>query len=257
MSKKGLLKFEEFGYSMPVTDPYVPGPPSWSRGCERFSISFEMDYDSVAHRLPEPLEFDGDEPSGTLVCIRNPFITDSTPFLEAQLIYRVTYLGKPYNYITNIFVSEEEAMVAGREVYGYAKKIAYMNYFTDKGQICMTVDRPKDFRIFSASVRTRRPKLPNPNDHRDALLLKIIPSPVEGAGPQICQLIGVGTTYEHIIGSDNLPDSWECDGSISWGNVTNQDPWGETKITKITKAFFGRVNTVLPFGYIVHDYLKR
>ena len=257
MLQKGLLKFEEFGFSMPVTDPYVPGPTTWSRSGERFMISFEMDYDSVAHRLPEPLEFDGDVPHGALLCIRNPFITDSTPFLEAHLIYGVKYNGQLFNYVSNLFVSEVEALVAGREVYGYAKKMAHIDFYTDNGQICMTADRPKGFRIFSAAVRTRRPSQPNPDNRRDVLLLKVIPSPVKGAGPQVCQLVGLKTTNQPIVGSDGLMDYWECDGSISWGAVTKEDPWGETKITKITDAFYTHANTELPHGYIVYDYLNR
>ena len=256
MSRKGQLKFDQFGFSMPITDPYVPGPPTWARGGEQFMISFEMDYDSIAHRVPELLELDGDVPHGALLCTYTPFITDSTPFIETQLIYCVTYNGKPYNYVTNLFVSQEEALVAGREIYGYAKKMAYMDYFTNKGQICVTVDRPKGFRILSASVRTRRPLAAETLEYRDTLLLKLIPSPVKDAGPQVCQLIGVEAKGDPIICSDNLPDFWECDGSLSWGIQSKEDPWSETRITKITSAFYGRSNIVLPHGYIVHDYLN-
>ena len=253
MPKKGLLRYEEFGRLMPVTDPYVPGPPTWARG-ESFRISFEMDYDSVAHRLPAELEFLNDPPTGTLFCSNAGFVSDASPFMEANLIYHVTYKGKPFNYITNVFLSEGESLVAGREVYGYPKKLADMAFYMDKGQICMTVDRPRGFRIFSASVRTIRPKLPDPNDYRDVLLLKVIPSPVVGDPPQVCQLVGLPTNG----GTQEPPESWECSGSISWGVNSTEDPWSTTKITKITEAFYLRASGFgsLTSGYIVHDYLK-
>jgi hypothetical protein len=34
MGKPGLLKFEQFGMSMPATDPYIPVPPVWARNGE-------------------------------------------------------------------------------------------------------------------------------------------------------------------------------------------------------------------------------
>ena len=257
MPIKGLLTFEKFGHLMPVTDPYVPGPPTWARG-ESFQITFEMDYDSVAHRLPEPLEFLSDPPTGMVLCSKAHFVSDSTPHMEANLIYHVQYQGKPYNYITNLFVSEAEALVAGREVYGYAKKLANMEYYIDKGQICMTVDRPKGFRILSAAVRTYRPMEPNPNNVRDVLLLKIIPSPIIGEPPQVCQLVGISIN----VGSPEpgAAETWECSGALSWGVTSTEDPWCETKITKILNASYSISRSgygQLASGYIVHDYLGK
>jgi len=255
MPTKGLLKYEDFGRTMPVTDPYVPGPPTWARG-ELFKITFEMEYDSVAHRLPEPLEFLGDPPTGTLLCSSAYFVSDASPFLEANLIYHASYRGKPFNYISNLFVNSGEALIAGREIYGYAKKLADMEYYADKGQICMTVERPRGFRIFSASVRTKRPKTPDPNESRDVLLLKKIPSPIIEAPPQVCQLVGIAIDAGM---KDVAAESWECSGSISWGVISTEDPWCETKITKIISAEYTRITGgygSLASGYIVHDYLK-
>ena len=218
-----------------------------------------MDYDSVAHRLPEPLEFLSDPPTGALLCSNAHFISDATPFMEANLIYHVSYKGKPYNYITNLFVSEGEALVAGREVYGYAKKLADMEYYKDKGQICMTVDRPRGFRIFSASVRTYRPMEPDPKDIRDVLLLKTIPSPILGDPPQVCQLVGISTNPGPVESAEpRTADMWECSGSITWGVNSTEDPWHETKITKILNASYTASRSgygCLASGYIVHDYL--
>ena len=267
MSTKGLLKFENFGRTMPVTDPYVPGPPTWARG-EMFIITFEMDYDSVAHRLPEPLEFLTDPPTGSILCSSASFVSDSSPFLETNLIYHVSYKGRPYNYITNLFVNSGEAMVAGREVYGYAKKLADMEYYSDRGQICMTVERPRGFRIFSASVRPKRPKKSGPEAiMRPPLLLKVIPSPIIGAPPQVCMLVGIGP--EPGSGDEKKPfappigDTWECSGSITWGVISTEDPWCETKITKIIEATYSTAGAAgfdpeggLGSGHIVHDYLK-
>ena len=261
MGKKGTLKFEEFGATMPVTDPYVPGPPTWARG-ESFRIDFEMDYESVKHRVPDVLEFQNDPPTGTILCSSAHFVSDSSPFLEANLIYHVTYNGKPYNYITNLFVNSGEAMIAGREVYGYAKKLADMEYYSDRGQFCMTVERPRGFRIFSVAVRPKRPATPDPSNMRDVLLLKKIPSPIIGEPPQVCMLVGIDMTSR--AKDAPLRDSWECSGSITWGVQSTEDPWCETKVTKIIGASYSSAAAAgfgasggLASGYIVHDFLKK
>jgi acetoacetate decarboxylase len=258
MGKKGLLQFEEFGESMPVTDPYIPVPPVYPRQVEQFIVNFEADYDSVARKIPEPLEFAGDVPTGAVVCNKIGFVTDAAPFLEAQLAFNVTYNKKPYLYISNLFVSSAEALVAGREVYGYAKKLAHCDYYSDLDQQVMIVDRPRGIRIFSASVRIHRPATPpGPEASKDTLNLKLIPSPVAGEGPQVCQLVAVPIKGDILVGPDGLAEYWECSGSISWGSSSRLDPWHETKITKITGATFCRSNSILKHGYIVHDYLKQ
>jgi acetoacetate decarboxylase len=257
MGKRGLLEFGRFGASMPVTDPYIPVPPVYPRQVEQFVINFEADYDSVARKIPEPLEFADDVPTGAIVCNKIGFVTDATSFLEAQLAFNVTYNKKPFFYISNLFVSSAEALVAGREVYGYAKKPAHCDYYTDMDQYVMTVDRPRGIRIFSASVRIHKPALPpGQENYKDTLCLKIIPSPVAGEGPQVCQLVAVPIKADIITGPDGLAEFWECSGSISWGSASRFDPWHETKITKITEATFCRSNSILQYGYIVHDYLK-
>jgi acetoacetate decarboxylase len=256
VAKKGLLQFGQFGESMPVTDPYIPVPPVYPRQVEQFVINFEADYDSVAHKIPEPLEFDGDVPTGAIVCNKIGFVTDATAFLEAQLAFNVTYNGKPFFYVANLFVSSAEALVAGREVYGYAKKLAHCDYYTDLDQYVMTVDRPRGIRIFSASVRIHKPATPpGQADYKDTLCLKLIPSPVEGAGPQVCQLVAVPIKGDIVKGPDGLTEFWECSGSISWGSTSQEDPWHDTKITSITGASFSHCNSILQHGYIVHDYL--
>ncbi len=257
MAAKGLLKFEEFGRTMPVTDPVVPGPPTWAQ-TELFRIDFETEYDCVARRIPEPLEFLNDPPTGTILCSNAHFVSDTTPHMEANLIFHVSYHGKPYNYFANLFVSQVEALIAGREVYGYPKKMAHMEYYNDSGQFCMTVERPKGFRILSASVRTQRPIQGKQEDPRDILLLKVIPSPVIGEPPQVCQLVGIGRPP--LTEGAVPPQSWECSGSISWGVDSAEDPWSGVKIKKILSASYTAAPSGIPgplaSGYIVHDYLK-
>jgi len=96
---------------------------------------------------------------------------------------------------------------------------------------------------------------------RDVLLLKKIPSYIVGDPPQICQLVAIGMSAR----AEALParDSWVCSGSISWGVTSTEDPWGQTKITKIIEAYYSSAAAAgfgegggLASGYLVHDYLK-
>ena len=256
MKNVGTLKFEDFGFSMPVTDQSFPSPPSIFRDCEQFGIFFEMDYDSVKHRLPEPLEFYGETPSGMLLCSNFGFVSDSSPFLEFELIYHVSYEGKPFDYVINCFVSGESGMTVGREVYGYPKKMAHMEIHHKNELVTMTADRPPGMRLLTAMVKPLQPMEPDVSGHHDSLCLKVIPGPVTGGPPQVCQLVGVEFYPTTNIGSDGVAEYYNAEGHIEWGSASPFDPWHETSITKITSAYYTRLNAIIPNGYVVHDYLK-
>ena len=62
MSKRGKLKYQDFGFTMPINDPTVDKPPYHYRNIECMSITYETEYESAALMVPEELEFADDPP---------------------------------------------------------------------------------------------------------------------------------------------------------------------------------------------------
>ena len=84
---------------------------------------FTTTMEAVEHLLPPPLE-----PGDTLVCVafiaeyhRTNFIP---PYNEAAVFIPCQYKGEAGRYCVSMPVTTDIAMIGGREVYGYPKKIA-------------------------------------------------------------------------------------------------------------------------------------
>lgn len=172
------------------------------------------------------------------------------------MMYNVTFEGKDYYYLPYLFVTSEVPMLAGREIWGYNKKLAEMKFIHVRNQISCTVDRPEGTRIATATVS---PQVNLPKEawsNKDIISLKLIPSAEEGKEPDVCQLIGCTFTLSPVVGTDGIAELWDGIGSITWGSESNDDPWHKNEVTKVLGGTYGRFNIHLPYGYVLHDYLK-
>lgn len=214
MSKKGLLKFDDFGYSMPVTDPAYSEPPYYYRSIEAISVSYETDYESVATMLPEPLTFTNDPPVATLMFSNIPFSTFGE-YREAILMFSCQYKGKDYLYLPNLFVTQEDPMLGGREIWGYHKKLAELEFKHERNQITGSAERPVGNKLFDVTVSPKVNLKFEDWKNTTLLSLKKIPS-CDGNGIDVCQLVGCEYILTPLVGSDGLAELWSGIGSVSY-----------------------------------------
>ena len=217
-------------------------------------IAYETDYESAAQMLPEPLEF-ADDPPVAGIMMGDYTWSNLGVYREAILLFNVTYNGKKFLYIPNLFVTQEVPLIAGREIWGYAKKLADMEFKTERNQIISWVERPAGNRIVTAMVSPEVNLKLEDWENTDILSLKKIPSAEEGKGPDVCQLVGCEFKLTPLVGSDGNAELWRCKGSITYGSQSNDDAWHRASVVKILDSIYGWFNIHLPYGYIVHDYL--
>lgn len=254
MAKKGKLKVQDFGYTMPVSDPAHCSPPFLYRGIEAFTIVYETDYESAAQMLPEPLEFSSDPPVAGLM-MSNLTFSNFGPYKEAILMFNVIFKNKNYLYIPNLFVTQEDPLIGGREIWGYAKKLADMEFKKERNQIISWVERPSGNRLFTATVSPETNLKLEDWQNTDILSLKKIPSAEEGKKPDVCQLVGCEFKLTPILGSDGIAELWRCKGSLTFDSQSRDDAWHRAPVVNILDAIYGWFNIHLPYGYLVHDYL--
>ena len=252
--KKGKLRYEDFGYTMPVNDPVICCPPYHYRSIEAMYILYETDYESAAQMLPEPLEFTQDPPLAGLM-MGNYTWSNLGIYREAILIFHVTYKGKKFLYLPNLFVTHEVPLIAGREIWGYAKKLANIEFKTERNQIISWVERPLGNRIVTAIVSPEINLSSDDWQNTDILSLKKIPNAEGNKKPDVCQLVGCAFKLTPIVGSDGIAELWRCKGSITYNTQSNDDAWYKAPVIKVIDAIYGWFNIYLPYGYIVHDYL--
>lgn len=260
MNKTGLLRFENFGNALPVTNPSYGKPPYYMRGYENLSITFETDYECAASFLPAPLEFVEDKPLVNISVRRIPFTTFGSA-LEASISFNVNFRGEQWKYYPCYYVGSdgtdnETGMLMGREYYGNAKKLAKIELVNENNCFVGTVSRPGRVPLFTVTISPRfHVDLPL-ESRTNQMNLRYIPGLGESDGPDICQLVGQRCVAHPVVGCDGLTDSWGGTGSVTFYTQSDDEPWYKLKVNHIVSANFGRWHNYVPSGFVLHDYLK-
>jgi hypothetical protein len=125
---KGTLSPEEYttktaphwGETYPATAGY--------RDIDYVSIAFATDADKAAALIPKELELitipglPGQAAANLIFAKYRE--CDLGPYMEVFVTITVLHKGKPYGFITAIYVDNDAALLAGRELGGYPKKMA-------------------------------------------------------------------------------------------------------------------------------------
>lgn len=151
----GRLGPGRMGASMPVDAPYYQAAPFYFRDAQAMTIAYETDAEAAAALLPEGLDLPLPA-MARLMFVRYPFSTFG-PYNEAILGVECLWQGEPRFYIAHIAVTEVPPLVAGREVWGYPKKMAHIEIAREAEFLTGTLERPLGVRLITAAVRLERP----------------------------------------------------------------------------------------------------
>jgi acetoacetate decarboxylase len=239
---KGRLTLDRLGYSMPPDAPAFQAPPYHYRNAQAISVKFETDPGSALDVLPAPLELI--EPaSANLSFYWYPFTTFG-PYHEAILRLYARHEGKPLTYVAQIFVDTEPPMLAGREVWGYPKKLARIGFDRDKDMVVGWLERPQGVRLATAIMRPEQPAGPLASNG-PTTGLRIIPSAQPGENrPALAELVAADTQH-------TIREAWEGPGSISFPDYSVLDPVNRFPIKRIIKAVYMEYDILLPAGRVI------
>jgi len=242
LPKTGRLTLEKMGYSMPVDSPAYQAPPYHYRNAQAIAIKFETDLDAALEALPAPLQLI--EPAtANLSFYWYPFTTFG-PYHEVILRLYAQHEGKPLTYVQQIFVDTEPPMLAGREIWGFPKKLATIGLTRDRDMILGTLERPAGVRLASVIVRPER-SISNLPSSGPTTGLRVIPAADVGATrPAVAELVAADT--EHTI-----REAWEGTGSISFPDRSALDPVDRFPVKRILKATYMEYDIMLPVGRVI------
>ena len=97
--------------------------------------------------------------------------------------------GEPITYRANLLVTNEVGLIGGREPYGFPKLFGEVEWVKEHEIISAYAERPKGKRICTGVMRPRDILAPDDIVTPPLVTLKIIPSPEEGAPPEVCELV--------------------------------------------------------------------
>jgi len=247
MVRPGRLNKENTGFSMPVDAPLYCKPPIHYRDAESISFTYETDEEAVLDILPEGLEINS-PPTATLLFIRYPFSTLG-PYEETILGVHCLWQGRPRYYIAHIVLNTDAPLAAGREVWGFPKKLAQVTLEKEGDMIVGTMERPRGNRICTGVMRLEVPVevVDVSAESASTMALRVIPSPEEGAEPSLMELI-------EIPPNSKTKEAWQGPGFAEFNSTSTLDPWHRIGVKKLLTAVYRRYDQILEYGKIVKRY---
>jgi acetoacetate decarboxylase len=249
-------------FSQPIGPAGAYGPPPYLyRGVQDIFIVYEADADGVATLLPPGVEAADEQP----VCIAwgrwIPF-SSFGPYHEAYVMIRASLDGQTYLYQPFIFTDNEIPLVAGREIWGFAKKLATMTRSSGGGgeafgeQMLFTTERPRGQRIMTMSIACERLADPAELENLPVLSTRVIPNAEEGRPPSIAELVRLDVEASLHRSADGTPELYTGRASLTMDARSPVDPWHLLAPTRIVQGWYGVFDFDLLHGKVVHDYLQ-
>jgi len=245
MTAEGKLTKGKFGYAMPVDAPLFARPPIHYKNAETIAVTYETDPEAALEMLPEGLSLPTPA-AAALLFIRYPFSTLG-PYEETILGIPCLWKDEPKFYIPHIVVNSDIPLAAGREIWGYPKKMAKITIEREGDIVWGKMERPEGNLICSAGVR---PEIPVEEEltGESSLSLRVIPSPEEGAPPSVAELIEVPPLNRTIL------ESYHGPGWARYHSDSMIDPWHKLAVKNLLDAAYTRTQFDLGFGKIIKRY---
>lgn len=242
------------GFSMPMGASLYPPPPHHFHGAKLAWATYEADAEAVARMLPPGVKPDSNPPVCELWVCDYPSTTFG-PYLEAYVHVRVEVDGVRYWYQPVIFTNREPALAAGREIWGYAKKLATMAWREEAEQIIFTIERPLGKRLVTFTLSRDRLAKPDEVEALPILSLRYIPPSDPERAPAAAELVRLdveGGLHQTPVLGDVL---WAGRASVTFDSPSEVDPWHLFKPVRMLAGHVQTANFSLPLGKVVKDYL--
>jgi acetoacetate decarboxylase len=174
---------------------------------------------------------------------------------------RASLDGQTYLYQPFIFTDNEIPLVAGREIWGYAKKLAVMartsgGSGTPLGeQMLFTVERPRGQRIMTMAIVCEQPFDPAELEDLPVLSTRLIPNSERDRRPSVAELVRLDVTAPLHRSADGTPMLWTGRASVTMDARSPVDPWYLLAPARMLDGWFGVFDFDLFHGKVVHDYL--
>jgi acetoacetate decarboxylase len=151
-----------------------------------------------------------------------------------------TYLYQPF-----IFTDNEILLVAGREIWGYAKKLAVMERTSGGGgtplgeQMLFTVERPRgpahhdDSDCLRVSLRSRQ------LEDLPVLSTRLIPHAERDRPPPVAELVRLDVSARLHRSADGTPMLWSGRASVTMDARSPVDPWHLLEPARVLQGWFG------------------
>lgn len=231
-----------------------PRPPWPFRGADQISFVVDTNADGWSDLLPPEVEVDP-TPDGLArtevrVC-SYPWSTFG-PFLETYIIVRARHRDTIVWFLPLIMTDSDIPLSAGREAWGYAKKLAVMSWRWDAstaGQVLFIMDRPAGQRLLTATFTPTRQADPGERHGHPVMSHRHI----VGSSGTTSELVVLGGTKALQRDAQDHPLLWAGQGSLTVSSTSAHDPWHLVQPIRTIGAYWQRSDFALTPGRVVAD----
>lgn len=159
-------------YTMPDVSPLYPPLPYTYTHYRKLTIVGRARERDLARYLPAPLDLADDR--FEIFFMDAPEVDGLRPYAEAGVVLRVRYQDRVGGHVTFEYVTTDDSLAAGREIWGYPKKIAAVRLWDEDGKVRGTCSREGQH-LASATFTPEQAPFDGPVMH-PRLQVKRIPS---------------------------------------------------------------------------------
>lgn len=224
--------------SIPIQAPLYPEPPYKYPGARGILIIYETEPNNIKQVLPDVLEV-GDMPLAFLGVMEYPVCEPLGPYNEAYLMVQAKCGDVSAWFNPFMWVTTEEALTAGREIWGFPKKIAEIEVVQEEERVVGTVER-KGVRFIEAVVEPSAP----------------LEMPFEASIMTFKQMLrgdGSGLDVKKVLLTTNpleIKKMMGGEGKIKF-EKSEEDPVDLLEPTKLVASVYVEYDMTLPYGKII------
>ncbi len=246
MAKRGASRPATRAYSMPELSGLYGRPPFEYREAKQLTVEFQTDPGVLRKLVPPPLT--PNEDAKIFVSSANFLSSGFGRYLEAHVFTHATFEGRLVNFSIYLVLDSDVAIGAGREIWGFPKKLGRLTLDMKDDVVSTTVERGGrtiiDAAVHLAELGTEEDLGGTP----EWIAHRFIPNVSLSAPPDIDQL--TSTTLTNVV----TQDVYKGAATLAFGS-SPADRLEVIPIDQVTGGFYFEYRFTLGDGKVVHDYL--
>jgi acetoacetate decarboxylase len=246
MVTKGANRPETRSYSMPALSGLYGPPPFEYREAKQMTVAFRTDPAVLRELVPPPLI--PNEEATMFVSSSEFLCTAFGRYREAHVLTHATFEGRLVNFSLYLILDSDVAAGAGREIWGFAKKIGRLSLDMKDDVVSTRVERGGctiiEAAVHLAELGTEEDLGGTP----EWITRRFIPNVSLSAPPDIDQL--TSTTLTNVVTNDVYKGA----ATLTFGS-SPADRLEEIPIREMIGGFYFDYQFTLNDGEVVHDYL--
>ncbi|MCE3269356.1 MAG: acetoacetate decarboxylase [Burkholderiales bacterium] len=248
------MKIEQIlkqAFAMPLTSPSYPPIEFKFTNREFLIIAYETDIDALREVVPEPLEVY--DPIVKFEFIKMPDSVGFGDYTESGQVIPVKFNGKKGSYVHSMYLDDLAPIVAGREIWGFPKKLANPKLEISGDTLVGTLNYNKQpvaigtmgYKYQELDIKDLKTKI----EQEPNYLLKILPD-VDGTTARVCELV------EYHIKNLTIKGAWSGPAALQLFEHALA-PVARLPVKRIISGTHIVSDLTLGFGTVVYDYLKK